>query len=329
MLIAIIGGSGFIGTRLTKRLLAAGHTVKILDKNDSLSYPALRVFADVRDPDSLTKELRCGIDCVINLAAEHRDDVEPRSLYDEVNVGGAENVCKVCSELGIKKIIFTSSVAVYGFAPLNTNETGLINYFNDYGRTKWLAEEAYRTWLHTNTENSLTIIRPAVVFGEQNRGNVYNLLRQMSSGFFPFVGNGTNKKSMAYVENAAAFIEFCLHNGGGEQLFNYIDKPDFDMNTLAQHVYAILGNPHRRIIHWPYWLGYFGGLCFDLLAKLTGKKCAISSIRVKKFCANTLFDSINLPKTGFTPPVSLQDGLYKTIKYEFIDKINDHVFHTE
>lgn len=324
MLIAIIGGSGFIGTRLTKRLLAAGHTVKILDKNDSLSYPALRVFADVRDPDSLTKELRCGIDCVINLAAEHRDDVEPRSLYDEVNVGGAENVCKVCSELGIKKIIFTSSVAVYGFAPLNTNETGVINYFNDYGRTKWLAEEAYRTWLHTNTGNSLSIIRPTVVFGEQNRGNVYNLLRQMSSGFFPFVGNGTNKKSMAYVENIAAFIEFCLQNGSGEHLFNYIDKPDMDMNTLAKEVYSILGKPHRRIFHWPYWIGYCGGLCFDIFAKLTGKKLAISSIRVKKFCANTLFDSVNLPKTSFKPPVSLRKGLYTTLKYEFIDKTDAH-----
>ena len=110
------------------------------------------------------------------MAAEYRDDVEPKSLYDEVNVDGAENVCKVCSKYGIKKIIFTSSVAVYGFAPLNTNETGEINYFNDYGRTKWFAEERYRDWLNSNQDNSLTIIRPTVVFGEQNRGNVYKSL---------------------------------------------------------------------------------------------------------------------------------------------------------
>ena len=322
MTIAIIGGSGFIGTRLTRRLLAAGHTVKILDKQDSKYYPELQTFADVRDIDSLQKGLSSNIECVINLAAEHRDDVEPKSLYDEVNVNGAENVCKVCSEYSIKKIIFTSSVAVYGFAPLNTNETGAINYFNDYGRTKWFAEGKYRAWLNSNTNNSLTIIRPTVVFGEQNRGNVYNLLRQISSGFFPFIGDGKNRKSMAYVENIAAFIEFSLNNAHGEHLFNYIDKPDFDMNTLTQEVYTILGKPHHKIFH-------CGGLCFDLLAKITGKKLAISSIRVKKFCANTLFDSINTQKTGFKPPVSLKDGLYNTVKYEFIDKVQGHNFYSE
>lgn len=110
-------------------------------------------------------------DVVINLAAEHRDDVTPKSLYDEVNVQGGENVCKACSELGIKKIIFTSSVAVYGFAPIGTDETGEINYFNDYGRTKYLAEGKYRAWLKADSENSVIIIRPTVIFGEQNRGN--------------------------------------------------------------------------------------------------------------------------------------------------------------
>jgi thioester reductase-like protein len=54
------------------------------------------------------------------------------------------------------------------------DETGAINYFNDYGRTKWLTEEKYRAWLASDPENSLTIIRPTVIFGEQNRGNVYN-----------------------------------------------------------------------------------------------------------------------------------------------------------
>jgi nucleoside-diphosphate-sugar epimerase len=327
MHITIIGGAGFVGARLTTRLLAASHTVKIADKNDSVKYPQFRVYADVREPDSLEKVLS-GADVVINLAAEHRDDITPKSLYDDVNVTGAENVCVVCTKLGIKKIIFTSSVAVYGFAPVGTDETGKIDYFNDYGRTKWLAEEKYRKWLTSSLGNSLTIIRPTVIFGEQNRGNVYNLLSQIASGKFFMVGKGTNVKSMAYVENIVAFIKYNLSNGPGEHLFNYIDKPDFDMNTLVTEVKKVLGKS-AKLFHWPYWIGYLGGLCFDVLAKILHKKISISSIRVKKFCSNTVFEAANIKKTDFIPPVRLIEGLERTIKYEFINKIDDQVFYTE
>jgi nucleoside-diphosphate-sugar epimerase len=126
MRITLIGGSGFVGTRLAARLIAAQHTVKIADKNDSRKYPHLRLYTDVLDTKTLEKSL-AGFDVVVNLAAEHRDDVTPKSLYDEVNVTGAEHVCNACTKLGIKKIIFTSSVAVYGFAPIGTNETGAVN----------------------------------------------------------------------------------------------------------------------------------------------------------------------------------------------------------
>ncbi|MDR0908561.1 MAG: NAD-dependent epimerase/dehydratase family protein [Spirochaetaceae bacterium] len=332
MNLTLLGGSGFVGTRLTARLLNAGHRVRILDKNNSKSYFELHTFADVREPETLEQALVDANgekpDAVINLAAEHRDDVSPKSLYDEVNVGGAENLCKVCRKLGIHKIIFTSSVAVYGFAPLGTDESGQVNYFNDYGRTKWLAERKYREWLQTDTANSLTIIRPTVIFGEQNRGNVYNLLKQIAGGHFPIVGKGTNIKSMAYVENVAAFIEYNLNNTPGEHLFNYIDKPDFDMNHLVAEVDRIFGR-HVPKIHWPYWLGLLGGYGFDLLAFILHKKLTISSIRVKKFCANSMFEANALKQTGFKAPVSLNEALEKTIRYEFIDKVKGNYFYSE
>jgi len=327
MIVTIIGGSGFVGTRLTTRLLNAGYNVKIADKKDSIKYPHLHNFADVREPETLEKIFE-GSEIVINLAAEHRDDVMPKSLYDDVNVKGAENICNICTKMGIKKIIFTSSVAIYGFAPVGTDESGNVKFFNDYGRTKWLAEEIYRKWLVSNQENSLTIIRPTVIFGERNRGNVYNLLKKIVSGKFIMVGKGTNFKSMAYVENVAAFIEYNLKNGLGEHLYNYVDKPDFDMNTLVTEVNLILGKI-KKYFHWPYWLGYFGGICFDVLAFILHKKLTISSIRIKKFCSNTLFEAANIKKTDFKAPVTLNEGLKNTIKYEFIDKIKDNVFYTE
>jgi nucleoside-diphosphate-sugar epimerase len=142
------------------------------------------------------------------------------------------------------------------------------------------------------------------------------------------VGKGTNVKSMAYVENVAAFIEYNLHNPPGEHLFNYIDKLDFDMNALVAEVRRILGKS-GKLFHWPYWVGLTGGFCFDILAKILHKKLPISSIRVKKFCANTMFTSTNIQTTGFKPPVSLTRGLELTIRYEFINQITDQVFYTE
>jgi len=328
----VVGGSGFIGTRLCKRFEGAGGEFFIVDKRLSQTFPHKTGIADVRDVDALRRVIQG--DVIINLAAEHRDDVRPRSLYDEVNVEGAKNVCKVAEEKGIKKIIFTSSVAVYGFAEPNTDENGKFAPFNDYGRTKMLAEQVYRKWYEKDPNNRcLVIVRPTVVFGEQNRGNVYNLLNQIAKGRFIMVGNGQNKKSMAYVKNVAAFLEHSLSFGSGLHIYNYVDKPDFTMNELVHTVRQILaaefhlaGGANLRI---PYALGYLAGKLFDLASLLTGKKYPISSIRIKKFCSTTQFET-SVSKTGFIPPVSLLEGLTRTIRYEFLETHpEDSLFFTE
>jgi hypothetical protein len=61
---------------------------------------------------------------------------------------------------------------------------------------------------------------------------------------------------------------------------------------------------------------------------LSGKKFAVSSIRVKKFCSDSMFET-SVAKSGFIPPVKLEDGLASTIMYEFVDKQEGEVFFTE
>ncbi len=194
----VIGGSGFIGTRLIRRLRDKAEVdSKIIDKVPSKAFPDLVLLSDVRS----VEQLRASItdrSVIVNLAAEHRDDVRPLSLYDEVNVGGAKNICTVAREKSVRTIIFTSTVAVYGFTQIGTDESGEISPFNEYGRTKFEAEQVFKVWqAEAPTERTLLIIRPTVVFGEQNRGNVYNLLRQIASGKFVMVGSGENRKSIA------------------------------------------------------------------------------------------------------------------------------------
>jgi nucleoside-diphosphate-sugar epimerase len=329
MNIKIIGGSGFIGTRLAKRLKASEQLFSIIDKAQSRTYPGFVKLADVRSLEAL-REAIPDDGVIINLAAEHRDDVRPLSLYYDVNVGGARNICTVAKEKGTKTIVFTSTVAVYGFAPLGTDESGKIAPFNDYGRTKYEAEQVFKAWqAEAPDERTLVIIRPTVVFGEQNRGNVYNLLRQIASGKFVMVGDGQNRKSMAYVENIAAFIEYSTTFKPGVHTYNFIDKPDFSMNLLVGSVKRMLGQPEKIGFRLTFAVGYAIGKGFDLVAAVTGKRLAISSIRVKKFCANSVYNTA-IDKTGFVPPVPLEQALEQTIRHEFIES-HEHegVFYTE
>jgi len=327
MTIAIIGGAGFLGTRLVSRIKASTIEYSIFDIDQSKLLENM-MYLDVEDPESLDK-IR-GATCIINLAAVHRDDVRPLSRYDDVNVQGAVNVCDAARKYGINNIIFTSSVAIYGFAPADTDESGEPNYFNDYGRTKYLAEQLYKEWQADDPDNrTLVIVRPTVIFGEGNRGNVYNLLKQIAAGRFVMFGNGKNTKSMAYVENVSAFLEHSLSFEPGLHIYNYIDKPDFDMNTLISAARKTLFGKTNVGLRLPGFVGIALGYVADFAAMIMRKPLPLSSIRVKKFMGTTQFSS-SVSDTSFVPPVSLEEGLARTLRYEFIeDNLDKRTFETE
>lgn len=321
MKILVTGGSGFIGTRLIGELLREGHQVTIFDKNDSSKYPDLVVLGDVRDEKSLVK-VAAGHNVIYHFAAEHADDVRPVSLYHDVNVGGAKNLLAAANNADINKIIFTSTVAVY---PLNVgepDETSEIAPFNEYGESKYAAEKVFAEWVSGDNSRSLITVRPCVIFGESNRGNVYNLLSQICRKRFVMVGSGRNKKSLGYVGNIVEFLMFCLDFGPGFRLFNYADKPDLTTNELVRIARNALGRNGSGRLRIPYGIGLCCGYTFDLLAHISGRSFPISSIRIRKFCADTTISTNHLFETGFKPPYTLKQALEQTIKAEFLTNQN-------
>lgn len=332
MKITFIGGSGFVGTRLIdilKEDKTRNYQLRNIDLLNSHFHPEITEIGDVRDQQCMDEKLN-DADCVVLLAAKHRDDVHPTSLYYETNVGGMEKTLKAMEKNGVKRLVFYSSVAVYGLNKHNPDENHPADPFNHYGKSKWQAEEVLQEWYKTHSDWNINIVRPTVIFGERNRGNVYNLLKQISTGRFLMVGKGDNKKSMAYVGNIVAFTKFLIDNKTeGYNVYNYIDKPDLSMNELVGHVSKVL-NKHIPKIHFPLWLGMMGGYCFDLMAMISGKKLTISSVRVKKFCATTQFDATKVQKSGFKAPFTLAEGLKRTLEFEFIhDAAGDITFKTE
>lgn len=322
----IIGGSGFVGSKLISEL-GVDNCIN-LDKNKSPFFDEVSYIVDIRKKDEIIfkKESKS----LILLAAEHRDDVSPTSLYYDVNVQGTINVLEKMDDFGIKNLIFTSSVAIYGLDKNNPDESHTHDPFNHYGKSKWQAEKVIKAWYNKDPKNkSVTIVRPTVIFGERNRGNVYNLFKQISSRKFMMIGRGENKKSMAYVGNVVAFIKNRLEKQEpGYHVFNYADKPDYNMNELVSAIEKKMKLNISKI-KIPYFFGMIGGYCFDFFQKITGKKLSISSVRVKKFCATTQFNATKA-HNSFNAPYSLEEGLNKTLEHEFINPKKDNIlFYSE
>lgn len=325
--ITVIGGSGFVGTNLCRKLAIKKHEFEIIDLKMSNQFPDNCKIGDVRNINSLRDTITG--DVVINLAAVHRDDIRDKSEYQKTNVNGANNIAVVCTEKGIKKIIFTSTVAVYGFTKSPVGEEGEINTFNEYGRTKFEAEEKLRLWYQCD-DNSLIIVRPTVIFGEGNRGNVYNLFKQIASGKFLMIGKGENKKSMAYIGNVVAFLEVCISTKQKYGVYNYVDTPDMTMKELVSEVRRKLNGKTGVGLRLPYWLGILMGYLADFASVVLKKNIPISSIRVKKFLSSTEFNSDKAKLDGFRAPFTLREGIKRTLYSEFIaPEPNREIFFTE
>ncbi|VTQ00061.1 NAD-dependent epimerase/dehydratase family protein [Sphingobacterium daejeonense] len=165
MNIAIVGGSGFVGTKLISNLLDTPSLNLVnIDRQQSSTYPQLTKIANVLDKSKLTELLK-GQDVVVLLAAEHRDDVSPTSLYYDVNVQGMRNTLEAMEANGVSRLVFTSSVAVYGLDKDNPDESFPADAFNHYGKSKWEAEQVLQEWNKTHSDWNINVIRPTVIFG--------------------------------------------------------------------------------------------------------------------------------------------------------------------
>ena len=319
--VLVTGGCGFLGRHLHPLLRQAGWRIRILDPQSE--YRA-GLKGGLTNPGEVAKAV-CDIDAVVHLAAEHRDDVRPPELYRQVNVEGTANLLRAMEAEGCQRIVFTSTVAVYPLDVPEPDEDFPPAPFNEYGRSKLEAERLIERWAAADPNRCAVIVRLCVVFGEGNRGNVYNLLRQIADGRFVMVGRGQNRKSMAYVGNVAAFLRWCLDLPPGLHRFNYADKPDLTTAELVELARRALGRDRHWTarIHLPYAVGLALGYLADGLARVLGRPLPWSSIRVRKFCAETTVNTARLERTGFVRPFTLQEGLERMIRHDFSDGRNE------
>lgn len=313
---AVLGGAGFLGQRLVAILASEGQSPIIIDcAPEPASSNTEYRCADVRDLPAISAAMD-KVGTLYFLAAEWRDDVANGDVYYDVNVEGARNVCDAMRAHNVQKCIFASSVSVYPFLEKEMDETTLPDPEGPYGDSKIKAEAVLKAWADEDANRTLVIIRPTVIFGEGNRGNVWNLIAQLESGRMAMIGNGENKKSISYVENVAGAFAFADRLPKGTHLFNYSDKPDFTTKALVALLCKLLNRPGPKI-RLPYLVAFGIGLLGDSAAKITGRKIRIRSVRIKKFAANTCYSAQKFSALGYEAKYSLTDALERVIDADF------------
>lgn len=314
-MIAVTGGAGFIGTELVSLLRADGEEVRILDTVMSARFPELSTIVDVCDLDGLTTALR-GCDRVYHLAAEHKDDVDPPQRYYTVNAEGTRNLVQAAERCGIGTIVFTSTVALYGLSQGASSESARPSPFNDYGKSKLLAEESLQAWAARDGGRRLVMVRLAATFGPGNRGNLSRMIEAIERGRFVIVGSGRNRKSIAYVKNVASFLHMCRRLPSGVTVVNYADKPDLTTAELVSTVRHALGRVGDGL-KIPLALGIVGGFGFAMLQRRSRREASMLVERIRKFSSDTVIQTGTLERLGFEPPFTLRQGLSDTIAAEY------------
>jgi nucleoside-diphosphate-sugar epimerase len=312
--ILLTGGSGFIGSHFHNYL---PHDQLVnLDLISPVFYnQATFIKGDIRKEEDVIGVLkREKIETIISLAAKHHDFGIGHDEYFDTNEEGTRVICSAASAYNIKKIIFFSSVAVYGLREETSNENMAPMPDAPYGASKLAGEKVLEKWAKDDPSRKVCIIRPALVFGPNNVANMYNLIRQIDSGLYFHLGKADNIKSVAYVENIVEAICYLKERMvPGVSVYNYADEPQLTTRQIGEVIAQALDKKIRLTV--PKSLGVMMGLPFDLLIKVTGKNLPISTARIKKLGTPTHHSAGKIFAEGFAPTYSTIDGLVKMVEW--------------
>lgn len=312
--VLITGGSGFIGSHF-HNALPHERLLNLDLQRPSFSHKSQWIEGDIRKAKDVEFALQQGgIKRIISLAAKHHDFGIGHDEYFDTNEGGTEVICQAATKYEIKEIVFYSSVAVYGSTDQMSTEELEPRPDTPYGASKLAGEKVLIRWASEDETRKVIIIRPTLVFGSNNRANMYNLIKQVDSGLYFHIGKADNIKSIAYVENLVRATLFLADKiGAGVHIFNYADEPQLTSRQIGEIIAKTLGK--KIWLTLPRSLALAFGLPFDLAIKLTGKNLAISTARIKKLNTQTLHASKRITETGFTPIFSTEQGIVKMVNW--------------
>jgi len=295
----LFGGTGFIGTHLAAYLLASGRVEQVwladFRQTPSAAWPKelqlqqqkgkVRCLElDVRQP-IVHPALPHEADLVVNLAAVHREPGHEPHEYFATNLPGADHICAWAEKAQCPRLIFTSSIAPYGPTEERKDESSLPVPISPYGASKLAAEKIHLGWQRAEKGRKLVIVRPGVVFGPGEGGNVTRMVRAVLKRYFFYMGNHLTRKAGGYVKELCHALCWVMdwqdRTGADVTLFNFSMDP---APTVEEYVNTILrvAQVQHFIPSVPYSLLLAASYPIEAVSRPLGLRQPISPVRIRK-----------------------------------------------
>lgn len=304
----IFGGSGFIGSHIVRFISEADKTAAVYNfdivgsDHDGLSQ---YVSADVRKPIHFPNADNEAVDSVIiNMAAIHRTPGHADEEYFGTNVRGAENVCNFARRMNIRRIVFISSIAVYGTSEEQKTEESALVPDTAYGKSKVEAETIHRMWQSESADRQLIILRPGAVFGQGERGNFERMAESIRRRRFVYPGRRDTIKASIYVKDLVGFLFFLLEQKRcNTEVYNCTFEPAYTISQTATAAVSALGLKRCLPCVPSFIIMPVAWLC-----KLMGSPMGICPARVRKLMISTNISGAKMADTGYQFQFTMQSA---------------------
>tara|TARA_B100000941_G_scaffold92466_1_gene64218 strand:+ start:8582 stop:9481 length:900 start_codon:yes stop_codon:yes gene_type:complete len=241
----ITGSSGFIGSRLYDFLEKEGHIVIGVSKNKKKN-PHSDIICDL-EIDSLKKKDLYGVKTVFHLAGLAHDLSNPKTLKNKfisLNVEATKKLAQLAADSGVKNFIFVSSVK----AEIEDTDHKNLNEATDgiYGKTKRSAELEILEF-SSNIDMRVFIVRPALVYGAEIKGNLLLMKNAIKNGWFPPLPKIYNNRSMIHVDDLVRAIVLVEREGKNREIYNVTDGEDYSTTRIYEAMHEMLGKTPPKI----------------------------------------------------------------------------------
>lgn len=318
--ILVTGATGAVGPSVVAALLESGYGVRTL----SLDAPPVHwpeevdvCLGDITDPDAVQAVMQ-GVDGVIHMAALLHIVNPPPSIrprYERINVGGTANVVEAARQAGVERLVFFSTIAVYGSSDGGfLTEDSPLHPDSFYAQTKIDAEQIVLAAKRADGAPLGTVLRLGAAYGARIKGNYRRLLLALARGFFIPIGSGGNRRTLVYDRDVARAALLALdHPNAAGEVFNVTDGRFHSMNTIIETLCDALGRRPPRLSLPSGSIRCLAGIIEDA-GRVCGLRSPIARATVDKYMEDVVVDGRKFcTQIGFVPNYSLVAGWRETV----------------